>query len=105
MNTHSKPTWMTLFSLCAMCVAAFFFVVPLLPFPIEKAMISLIIAVALFDVVALWIMANRDALEREFSPQKQRDTPYRYYGTKHLPVKKQTPQKPDTKSDDDHKDD
>lgn len=104
MNTQPKPTWLTLFSLSAVCVAAFFLIVPLLSHPIAEAVVSLIIAIALFDVVALWTMANKDALEREFSPREHRDTVYRYYAPVRQPAKKQAAQKPGPESDDEQKD-
>ena len=87
MNTTPKPTWMTLFSLSAIFVAAFFLIVPLVRSePVVGAIFILLIAVGLFDVIALWIMANREALEREFLPRNQKHTPYRYYGRSHQPI-------------------
>jgi len=67
MNTRTapKPTWITLYSLGAIGMAALFFTPSLHVAPMMHTIIMLLVVAALYGAVGMWIQANSYALEVE----------------------------------------
>jgi hypothetical protein len=67
MNTRTapKPTWITLYSLGLIGMAALFFTPSLHVAPMMHTIIMLLIVAALYGAIGMWIQANSYALEVE----------------------------------------
>ncbi len=65
MNTHAKPTWITLASIGVIGLAAMATVPLLRVAPFMRTIMLLLIAAALFGAIGLWISSNNEALEAE----------------------------------------
>lgn len=65
MKTSVKPTWVTLYSICMIGVGLMFYVPLLHMASAFQTMALLLLAVAMFILIGLWIVANSAAIEAE----------------------------------------
>lgn len=75
-----KPTWITLYSITAMGVAALFMIPMLRPTPLMETALYVLVVSGLFGVMGLWIIANARALEAEDMPPMSPRLQYRLFG-------------------------